>query len=58
MGNAAADHRHRVIRGLDPPAGRSRFGAAKARVSITLHEKSLSKEMDGRVICAKTRFAL
>jgi hypothetical protein len=45
------------MRGLDPPAGRSPFGAAKARASIDLR-KSLSKKMDCRVMCAKTRFAL
>jgi hypothetical protein len=35
---------HRVIRGLDPPAGRSPFGEAKARVSITLHEESFEED--------------
>jgi hypothetical protein len=36
------------MRGLDPAGGRSPFGEAKARVSITLRN-SLSKRMDCRV---------
>jgi hypothetical protein len=42
--------------GLTRLRGRSRFGAAKARASTLFF--AADKDVDGRVICAKTRFAL